>query len=214
MILETAEVGKVQCNCYVVGCDKTKEGVIIDAGGDADIIEELVKRNGLVIKYYLCTHGHFDHVEGLSDLLKKYKAPILLHEADLPLYSDLPGQGSIFGMLLEPTPLCNHFVKDGDKLAFGELEITVLHTPGHSPGSVSYRSGTLVFTGDTVFAGSIGRTDLPGGSYEQLITSAREKIMCLDEGTRLYPGHGPATTVGVEKKHNPYLGKGAASFFV
>ncbi len=212
MILDTAEVGRVQCNCYVAGCEKTREGVIIDAGGDADIIIELVKRRGLTIKYYICTHAHFDHVEGLSDMMKHVKAPVLLHEADLPLYQDLPAQGAIFGMTLEPAPACSHFIKDGDRLSFGEHEITVLHTPGHSPGSVSFQCGDVVFTGDTLFAGSIGRTDLPGGSYEQLLSSAQEKLMSLPDGVKFYPGHGPSTTAGEEKKHNPYLGKRASHF--
>jgi len=212
MILDSAEVGRVQCNCYVVGCEKTREGIIIDAGGDADIIMELVKRRGLAIKYYICTHAHFDHVEGLKDMVLHMKAPVLLHEEDLPLYSDLPAQGALFGMALDPTPPCSHFVKEGEKIRFGELEITVLHTPGHSPGSISLQCGDSVFTGDTLFAGSIGRTDLPGGSYERLIQSAKEKLMSLDDAVRFYPGHGPATTCGEEKKFNPHLGERASSF--
>jgi hydroxyacylglutathione hydrolase len=212
MIIDSAEVGRVQCNCYVVGCEKTKEGVIIDAGGDVDLIEEMVRRHGLTIKYIICTHAHFDHIEGLTGLLKSIKAPILLHEGDLRLYEDIKSQGKIFGMELERTPPWDHMVKDGDNLFFGELSMKVLHTPGHSPGSITLATGGVAFTGDTIFAGSIGRTDLPGGSFETLISSAKEKILSLPDQTKLYPGHGPATSVGHEKKFNPFLGEDAMKF--
>jgi hydroxyacylglutathione hydrolase len=212
MIIDSLEVGRVQCNCYIVGCDKTNEGVIIDAGGDSDLILKMVKKRCLTIKYFICTHAHFDHIEGLRDLVTSLHAPILLHEGDLKLYEDLRGQGRIFGMDLEPAPPWDHTVKDGDSLSFGEITMKVLHTPGHSPGSISLAAGGVVFTGDTIFAGSIGRTDLPGGSYETLISSAREKIMSLPDDVKLYPGHGPATSVGHEKKFNPFLGEDAMKF--
>lgn len=213
MILESLEVGRIQCNCYIVGCEKTKEGVVIDPGGDADLVAEVVKKHNLTIKYFICTHAHFDHVEGIKDLLTYIKAPILLHEEDSALYENLPGQAQMFGLKAEPAPTSNRYLKDGDVIEFGELTMKVFHTPGHSPGSISLQVDNVVFTGDTIFAGSIGRTDLPGGSMEKLITSAREKILSLGDNVKLYPGHGPATTVGYEKKYNPFLGD-KASFLI
>ena len=213
MIIESLEVGRIQCNCYVAGCEKTREGVVIDAGGDADLISEIVKKHSLNIQYLICTHAHFDHVEGLKDLVTLIKAPILLHEEDLKLYEDLPGQAQMFGLRAESAPLCNKYLKDADIITFGEKSMKVLHTPGHSPGSVSLHVDDVVFTGDTIFSGSIGRTDLPGGSMDKLISSAKAKILSLADAVRLYPGHGPATTVGYEKKYNPFLGE-KASFFI
>jgi len=212
MIQDSLTVGRVQCNCYILGCEKTKEGIIIDPGGDADLIMEIVKRHGLTIRYLIATHGHFDHIEGLSDLVKSISAPIMIHEADAPLYNDLKGQGRIFGFSPEPAPPIDRILNDGDTFTFGEHTVEVLHTPGHSPGSISLKCDNKVFTGDTVFAGSIGRTDLPGGSHDTLIKSAKLKIMPLDESTALFPGHGESTTVGYEKKHNPFLGEGGYRF--
>ncbi len=208
MIHESIVVGRVQCNCYILGCEKTREGIIIDPGGDADLIMEIVKKHNLSIRYIIATHGHFDHIEGLSDLVHSIKAPIMLHEGDTPLYNDLKGQGRIFGMTLAPAPPLDKTLKDGDRFSFGDYTIDVLHTPGHSPGSISLRCDSSVYTGDTVFAGSIGRTDLPGGSHDALIRSAKLKILSLDDATALHPGHGESTTVGYEKKFNPFLGEG------
>jgi hydroxyacylglutathione hydrolase len=213
MIIESLEVGRIQCNCYIVGCEKTHEGVVIDPGGDADLIAEVVNKRALSIKYFICTHAHFDHVEGLKDVLQYIKAPILLHEEDSPLYENLPGQAQMFGLQAEPAPTSNRYLKDGDIIKFGELSMKVLHTPGHSPGSISLQVDHVVFTGDTIFAGSIGRTDLPGGSMEKLVTSAKGKILSLGDEVKLYPGHGPATTVANEKRYNPFLGE-KASFFI
>ncbi|MDQ7826633.1 MAG: MBL fold metallo-hydrolase [Candidatus Eremiobacteraeota bacterium] len=205
MIFDSAVVGRVDCNCYVLGCPDTREGVVIDAGGDADVIAQIVRKHGLAVKHFLCTHGHFDHIEGLRDLRAVIEAPIAIHEEDILLYENLPIQGRHFGMEIEPAPLCNRFLSEGDEIKFGKLALKVIHTPGHSPGSVCFQCGSDVFTGDTIFAGSIGRTDLTGGSLESLVKNAREKLLTLGDKVRLYPGHGPATTVGDEKKNNPFL---------
>lgn len=212
MIHESVTVGEVQCNCYILGCEKTREGIIIDPGGDADLILEIVKRHNLSIRYIILTHGHFDHIEGLGDLTRSIKAPIMLHEGDIFLYDHLDTQGQMFGFDFAAAPPYDRTVKEGDRFSFGDYTIEVLHTPGHSPGSISLRCGSSVYTGDTVFAGSIGRTDLTGGSHDTLVKSARLKIMTLDDATKLYPGHGESTTVGYEKKYNPFIGEGSERF--
>jgi len=212
MIHDSVTVGKVQCNCYILGCEKTREGVIIDPGGDADLILEIVKRHNLSIRYIILTHGHFDHIEGLSDLIRSIKAPVMLHEGDVFLYDHLDAQGQMFGFDLAPAPPFDRTVEEGDRFSFGDYTIEVLHTPGHSPGSISLLCDSSVYTGDTVFAGSIGRTDLTGGSHDTLVKSARLKIMSLDDATKLYPGHGESTTVGYEKRYNPFIGEGCERF--
>jgi glyoxylase-like metal-dependent hydrolase (beta-lactamase superfamily II) len=176
-------------NCYIVGCKKTKEAVVIDPGGDVPrIVSELVKRE-LTVKYILNTHGHWDHTAGNEELKGITKAPLRIHAADAR------------GMSEEP----DGFLEAGEEIRFGTYSLKVLHTPGHSPGGVCLHSPGVVFCGDTLFAGSIGRTDLPGGSYEQLIEGVRKKLFCMDDDTRVYPGHGPTSTIGQEKRYNPFF---------
>ena len=205
MIIERLTVGPIECNCYVVGCSDTKEGVIIDPGGDAADIAATVKKHGLDIKYILCTHGHFDHIEGMSDLTKTVKAPICISEKDLALYDGIQEQGKLFGMNLDAVPKIDILLHDGDELAFGKFKIKVIATPGHTQGGVCFLIDESLFCGDTLFEYSIGRTDLPGGSFSEIIKSIKEKIFVLNENVRAYPGHGEATTIGVEKRFNPYV---------
>lgn len=182
-------VGPLMVNCYIVGCKETKEAVVIDPGGDVPrIVSELVKR-GLTAKYLLNTHGHWDHTGGNEELMRVTKAPLLIHPAD----AGNAGESAI------------GFLEEGQEICFGTYRLTVLHTPGHSPGSVCFHSPGVVFSGDTLFAGSIGRTDLPGGSYEALLDGVRRKLFCLEDDTRVYPGHGPASTIGQEKRSNPFF---------
>ncbi len=205
MLIIRNEVGMVDCNCYIVACEKTGEGIIIDAGGDAGRIVADVRKHNVKVKQILCTHGHFDHLGGLADLVKEINVPISIHEADRELYENMPQQGMLFGLELEPNPVCNHFLQDGENIAFGEHMITVLHTPGHTKGGVCFLIGTDLFSGDTLFEESIGRTDLPGGSMNELINSIKTKLMVLPDETVVYPGHGDKTSIGFEKQNNPYL---------
>ena len=182
-------VGPLMVNCYIVGCKETKAAVVIDPGGDVPrIVSELVKRD-LTVKYILNTHGHWDHTGGNEELEKITQAPLLIHAADA-------GKASPRGAA---------FLEEGQEIRFGTHGLKVIHTPGHSPGSVCFCSPGVVFSGDTLFAGSIGRTDLPGGSYEGLLDGVRKKLFCMEDDTRVYPGHGPPSTVGQERRFNPFF---------
>lgn len=205
MILQTHPVGMIQANCYILGDEKTREAVVIDPGGDVPVLVRSLEAAGLKTVAILATHGHFDHVEGLAQLKQAVGAPIYLHRDDLPLVQSMSSQGTMFGVKVQQAPDPDHYVVEGDTIAFGGLRLEVLHTPGHSPGSVCYRIGDQVFVGDLLFAGSIGRTDLAGGDYATLLRSVREKIFTLGDATTVYPGHGPATTVGTEKRSNPFF---------
>ena len=205
MILQTHPVGMIQANCYILGDEQTREAVIIDPGGDVPVIVSNLEAAGLKAVAILATHGHFDHVEGLAQLKQAVGAPVYMHRDDLPLVRDMSNQGAMFGMQVQQAPDPDHYVVEGDTVAFGSLHLEILHTPGHSLGSVCYRIDEQVFVGDLLFAGSIGRTDLAGGDYATLLRSVREKIFTLSDATTVYPGHGPATTVGAEKRSNPFF---------
>jgi len=183
------QVGPLQANCFLVGCRKTGEAVVVDPGGDVPrILSEAVKRK-FRVRYLLNTHGHWDHTAGNAELKRVTSAPVLIHAADA-------------GQLSEPP---DGFLEEGGEIGFGTYTLRVLHTPGHSPGGVCLAGPGIVFTGDTLFAGSIGRTDLAGGSYPQLIQGVRQKLFVMEEEVRVYPGHGPQTTIGQEKRSNPFF---------
>lgn len=205
MILDVFPVGMIQANCYVLGDEQTREAVVIDPGGDIPVLVRSLEARRLKPVAILATHGHFDHVEGLAALKRATEAPIHVHKGDLPLIQGMAGQGLLFGVRVEAAPPPDVFLEDGDAVRFGGYSLQVLHTPGHSPGSVSYLVDKSVFVGDLLFAGSIGRTDLQGGDYETLLRSVRTKIFTLPEDTVVYPGHGPATSVGTEKRTNPFF---------
>ncbi len=183
-------VGPLMANCYLVGCEATKEGVIIDPGAEAERILKLLQDSGLKIAYIINTHGHLDHIGANREVREGINPhpPILIHEDD--------------GELLDSP---DRLFRDGDKLKIGQLEMKVLHTPGHTPGGISLLCDVGVFTGDTLFAGSIGRTDLPGGSHRLLLKSIRERILSLSDRTTIYPGHGDQSTIGRERAENPFL---------
>lgn len=205
VILQTHPVGMIQANCYILGDEQTREAVVIDPGGDVPVLMRSLEAASLKTVAILATHGHFDHVEGLAQLSQAVDAPIHLHRDDLPLVQNLSSQGAMFGVQVQQAPAPDRYVVEGDTIPFGDLRLEVLHTPGHSPGSVCYLIDDHVFVGDLLFAGSIGRTDLGGGDYATLLRSVREKIFTLGDATRVYPGHGPATTVGAEKRTNPFF---------
>lgn len=205
MKVKCLQVGKVDCNCYIVWCEDTGEGIVIDAGGDAGRILDAVKEENLKIRQILCTHGHFDHIEGLSELTESLPVPIALHPGDRELYENLPQQGMLFGLRLQGTPPFQKLLQHGDMILFGNCRLEVLHTPGHTKGGVCFSGGGAVFSGDTLFAESVGRTDLPGGSMAELIHSIETQLMRLPDETVVYPGHGEATQIGFERRHNPFL---------
>ena len=208
MIIIPLVVGDLATNCYVVGDPDTKKGIVIDPGGHAQRILDTVKRQGLEIVTIVDTHGHFDHVLANEVVKEATGAPIAIHPADAPMLTD-PRKGfGVFAMFfggLRGGPPADVLLNDGDEVRFGNQVLKVVHTPGHSQGSISLVGEGVVFSGDALFQGSIGRTDFPGGDYDQLIASIRTRILTLPDDTVVYSGHGPATTVGDEKRYNPFL---------
>ncbi|HRZ67761.1 MAG TPA: MBL fold metallo-hydrolase [Candidatus Omnitrophota bacterium] len=184
-ILRALQVGPLAANCYIFGCARTKAAVIIDPGGDAARINGQLSADGLKAECVINTHGHFDH----TGANREFKLPVFIHEADAGA----------------KTAAYLRFIKDGDVIKAGDLDIQVIHTPGHSPGSVCLKCGDILFSGDTLFAGSIGRTDLNGGSEQQMAESLAKLVATIDDRTRIYPGHGPSTTMGQEREENPFL---------
>ncbi len=207
MIFETIVVGHLAVNCFILGCETTREAVIVDPGADAQRVLDAVKKLDLKVRYVINTHGHFDHVGGNSKVVAATGAPLLVHEADIPFLSRASDVAVMYGLQAENSPAPAEFLKEGMTISFGTCSIKVLHTPGHTPGGccLYLESEGKVITGDTLFADSVGRTDFPGSSHEALITGIREKLLVLPDETAVYPGHGPATTIGHERRHNEYL---------
>ncbi len=205
MILESLPTGPLQVNCYLIGCEVTRKAAVIDPGGDAEQILALLAKHQLELQMVINTHGHFDHVGGNKVLLDATDAELLLHEADSPLLSRAAEHASAFGLSAELSPPAQRLLQGGERLQLGELLIDVIHTPGHTPGGICLRIADQLFVGDTLFAGSIGRTDLPGGNHQQLIDSIHNQLLDLPENLVVHPGHGPATSIGREKLNNPFL---------
>ena len=204
MILKTLEVGPLATNCYIVGSESGGEGMIIDPGGDAKQILKKVSDLKLDIKLIVLTHGHMDHVGALGEVKEATGADIAAHTDDARTLSD--GSLSVlFGISQSAPPLPDRLLNDDDKIALGSLNFIVRHTPGHSPGGICLLGEGVVFSGDTLFNYGIGRSDLPGGNYNQLIDSINSKLMVLADDTIVYPGNGPKTTVGAERRGNPFL---------
>jgi len=255
----TIPVGMLQCNCTIIGDPATREALVVDPGDEVTRILELIGRHRLIVKAIVSTHAHIDHVGGLSKLHKYTGAPVLMHRDDLPLYQAMDMQASFLGVMPPELTDIDQLLKEGDVLRWGSFEAQVIHTPGHTPGSVSlylpHNAGRVtvapgmltvfdeagekialsdslkksahaddgapdvpldesekilppapqLFSGDTLFAGSIGRTDLWGGSMEQIMDSLRAKLMHLPDDTVVHPGHGPVTTIGNERHMNPFL---------
>jgi glyoxylase-like metal-dependent hydrolase (beta-lactamase superfamily II) len=176
--------------------------VVIDPGDEDDRI--LFELEGMKVKFIINTHGHFDHVAGNKRLKEATKAPVLIHFLDAPMLTTLSSDASMFGISVENSPPADQMLKDGDTISFGAVNLEVLHTPGHSPGGIALYADGNLFVGDTLFAGSIGRSDLPGGNYNTLISSIKNKLYVFDDDVRVFPGHGPETTIGLEKKNNPF----------
>ena len=210
MIIDTVPVGPLQVNCYILGCEESGEGVVIDAGGSVDRVLSRGRSRGLNVRYLLSTHGHFDHIGGNRAFLEATGATYMIHEKDAFLLSMATASGRSFGVDVENSPEPDEFLADGMMLEFGKHHLQVIFTPGHSPGGCSLycASEGAVFTGDTLFNGSVGRTDLAGGSMEMLIRSIKQRLFTLPETTRVYPGHGPSSTIAIERVSNPYVPKG------
>ena len=197
--------GPLEVNCYIIGCEKTAKAAVVDPGGDADKIMALLGTLGLDLQFVVNTHGHFDHIGANRSLVEATGAQLLIHKADSPLLHQAKAHAAMFGLSTESSTEPARELLDGDVIQLGDLSIRTIHTPGHSPGGICLYVEDCLFVGDTLFAGSIGRTDLPGGDYQQLISSIVDRLMPLPDQTRVFPGHGPATTIGNEKRHNPFL---------
>jgi len=211
MIIKMLTVGEIASNNYLVICKKTKQAVLIDAGGDFEATMKALKEEQAKLKSIFYTHAHFDHISGDYELKKGTGARTYLHENDKFLVQKFKEQLMMFGMKAVNSPVIDEYIEDGQVLTVGDLEFRVIHTPGHSPGSVCFLIGKTLFAGDTLFANSVGRTDLPGGSFEQLRESVVNKLFVLDEEVKVYPGHGYETTIGHEKENNPFFGRKAST---
>jgi hydroxyacylglutathione hydrolase len=207
MIQKGLTVGLLEVNCYILGDEVTKEAVVIDPGGDEDEILEVLNHNQFQLKLIIDTHGHFDHVDANQPLKDATGAKIAVHEADAQMLDKPSAEAMFFTGNRLRTSQADILLKENDILTFGQYRLKVLHTPGHTPGGISLvlEDHPYVYVGDLLFAGSIGRTDFPGGSYDALITAVRTKIFPLGDNYSVYPGHGPVTTVAQERKYNPFF---------
>ncbi len=208
MIIKQLIVGSMGVCSYIIGCEETKKGAVVDPGGDENVILAEVEKLGLDIEYVIATHGHPDHVCGNRTIKEATNAKIVMHEADADFFEKTETQ-NYFSMLgLEPSPPTEIRVKEGDILEMGTVKLQIIHTPGHTPGGICLYSAPDLITGDTLFVGGVGRTDFPGGSYSELINSLKTKVLALPDDTVVWPGHGyggSQSTIGEEKKSNPYL---------
>jgi hydroxyacylglutathione hydrolase len=205
MIVRALVVGPIQANCYILGCERTREAAVIDPGGDSDKILITLAKDKLRCIYIINTHGHFDHSAENRRLKEVTGSQLLIHRGDAPMILHQGASGRSWGMNVDNSPPPDRYLEEGDIVTFGDISLKVLHTPGHSPGGISLFSDKMLFVGDTLFAGSIGRTDFPGGDYEGLIRNVREKIFPLGDDVVVYPGHGPKTTVGRERRTNQFF---------
>jgi hydroxyacylglutathione hydrolase len=211
MLLETRDAPPFYKNGFVLACEQTSEGVIIDPGDEVDQLLEVVESKQLRIAHILLTHAHIDHIAGAARAKSACGAPIWLHADDLPLYEAALQQAAFFGLDVTEPPPVDRFYDTAEPVAFGRYDVRILHTPGHTPGGVCLlvgpagQPGKKVFAGDTLFAGSIGRTDLPGGNFDVLIGSIRGVLFKLSDDVEVYAGHGPKTMIGQERRTNPFL---------
>jgi hydroxyacylglutathione hydrolase len=210
MIVETFAVGALQCNCTILGDPASGDAIVIDGGDDVPEIARRLAAHGLRARYLVHTHAHIDHIGALGPLRERVGGDALLHPGDLPLYGALAEQALWLGMVRPPDVVAlDGDLVDGDVLRAGTLALRCLHTPGHTPGSTSFAlegpDGTVLFTGDTLFAGAVGRWDLGGTSLDDIVRSIKTKLLDHDDAAVVVPGHGPATTIGIERRTNPYL---------
>jgi len=209
MIIKTLPVGPIMANCFIVGCKSTLEAAVIDPGDEAGKILESVAGLNLTVSYIINTHGHFDHVSANKAVHAVTRAPILIHALDAPMLGKISASAANWGISAEDSPAPDRTVDDGDTITVGKISFKVIHTPGHTPGGISLYTDGHVFVGDTLFAGSIGRTDFPGGDFATLKSSIQDKLFTLGDDVRVYTGHGPETSIGRERQHNPFVGVNA-----
>lgn len=207
MKVHSETVGPFAENAYILADEGTRECVVIDPGDEAPRLLDILRRERLEVRWILATHAHLDHVGAVQAVKEATGAPFLMHEADRPLLDHLSEQAALFGLRAPPVPSVDGALTEGMVLSFGRpaVSLRVLETPGHSPGSVTFVLEGLVVSGDVLFAGSIGRTDLPGGDFDTLLQTLRQKVLTLDDAVVVLPGHGPPTTVGEERRSNPFL---------
>lgn len=207
--VEMLTVGPFQSNCFVLSCGETREAIIVDAGDEADKILAVVGREKLDVKMIVNTHAHIDHVSGLSDVIKALAVPVVMHKNEMPIYESLTQHAMMFGLPTPESVKIDRFVAGGDEIVFGQLNARVVDTPGHSPGGISLvfedAEPPKAFVGDVLFRGSIGRTDLPGADHQLMMSTLKDIIMHFPDDTVVYSGHGPETTMAVEKLTNPFL---------
>ncbi|MDL2275048.1 MBL fold metallo-hydrolase [Desulfosarcina sp. OttesenSCG-928-G10] len=214
MIIRQLTVGPIQANCFILGCEETRQAVVIDPGDDADRILTALAKDKLTVVHLIDTHGHFDHVGANKRMKDVTGADILIHADDAPMLSQLAATAASWGMSAENSPPPDQLLKDGDTITFGTHTLKVLHTPGHTRGGICLyveypqdgETRKAVFVGDTLFTGSIGRTDFPGGDFNTLINSIHTRLFTLNDDVRVYPGHMGDTTIGYEKRTNPFCG--------
>jgi hydroxyacylglutathione hydrolase len=205
MIFKRMVVGPIEVNCYILADDVTKAGIVVDPGDNVDEILEFVRKNNIIVKYIVNTHCHFDHAGGNKKLKDETGAQILIHENELPVLERMADSAKGWGFAIDPSPDPDKLLKEGDIIKIGDIDVDILHTPGHSPGGICLKFDNKVLSGDTLFAGGIGRTDFPGGSHDQLLKSIREKLFTLSPDLQVYPGHGPSSSIQNEKVHNPFF---------
>ena len=205
MKIDTLLVGPLQTNCYILGDENTKQAIVVDPGFEAENILGLLRQQALATKLILLTHGHFDHMCRAFQLQQATGAMLYVHPADESLMLDLVQQSAWLDLPDVKPPASYELLKEGQVFGIGDIEIKYIHTPGHTPGSVCYIAGDIILAGDTLFRGSIGRTDLPGGSFDQIIRSIKERLFVLPDDYTVYTGHGPQTSIGAEKQNNPFV---------
>lgn len=207
MVLSTVVVTEFMTNCFIVGDNSSNEAIVIDPGGEAHRILQEIENLGVDVKAVVNTHAHVDHIGALKEIKDSFDAEIMLHNLELPILQTASRMARLFGVSIEQPPEPDRFLSEGDQVNCGDITFTVIETPGHSPGGISLvtSDGKYCFAGDTLFAGSIGRTDLPGGDYHTLIQSIKTRLIPLGDDVKVLPGHGPATTMGTERRYNPFL---------
>lgn len=208
LLFESFPVGPLQCNCAILGCPDTKDAIVVDPGGDPERILEVVRHYDLTVVAAVHTHAHLDHIGATREIKEATGCAIHLHPDDRFLYDGYAWQAAMFGWRMRPVLPVDQELSHQARIPFGKQTLSVLHTPGHTPGSVCFTLATadLLLSGDTLFRRSIGRTDLPGGDSDLILRSIRERLFALPPDTRVIPGHGPATTIYEERRQNPFVG--------
>jgi glyoxylase-like metal-dependent hydrolase (beta-lactamase superfamily II) len=201
MIIKKLVVGPLENNCFVIADEKSKECFVVDPADEPDRIIDFINENNMKVKYIICTHAHFDHVGAVPEIKKETEAKLVIHRYDLNIYRSSKNHAALWGFEIDPLPEPDLFVSEGEVLQIGNLRFEILHTPGHSPGGICIYGEGILITGDTLFAGSVGRTDLPGGDRESLKKSFI-RLMSLSDAVKVFPGHGPESTVGKERTDN------------